>query len=215
MPTEIHRENDSVYFTFGRFQPPTIGHALLIEHVIAVSLAKKGDYYVIPYASVNKIPAKLLKNPSDEPVELKKTNENPLELKDKIYYLEKMFPDIHLIDIEEYGVKTIFEIVNLLASHGYKNIYLVVGSDRQPTFEKLFEKYKSDQYYFEVLGVPNKRDSSAKGAVGMSGTKMRSSANECDFDSFLSGIPISNTMTKKDAKTLMNLVRKGLGQTEC
>ena len=42
------KKGDTVVFTFGRFNPPTVGHEKLITAVQAVSRTEGGDYFVYP-----------------------------------------------------------------------------------------------------------------------------------------------------------------------
>ena len=62
---------NEVTFTFGRFNPPTTGHGKLLAKVAAVAI---GNSYRI-YASQSNDPKK-----------------NPLEYKEKIKIMRKMFP---------------------------------------------------------------------------------------------------------------------------
>ena len=61
------------YFTFGRFQPPTVGH---LENFMAVKNAAKGNDYRI-YIS--------------QSVDKKGTNPLPPDV--KLHYMKKMFPE--------------------------------------------------------------------------------------------------------------------------
>ena len=40
------KKGDTVVFTFGRFNPPTVGHEKLIIAVQAVSSSEGGDYFI-------------------------------------------------------------------------------------------------------------------------------------------------------------------------
>ena len=62
-----------VYFTFGRFQPPTVGHA---ENFKAVKNTAKGcDWFIYLSQSVDN------------------KGSNPLDPNRKLYYAKKMFPN--------------------------------------------------------------------------------------------------------------------------
>lgn len=50
---DLVRKSNSVYFTFGRFQPPTTGHKMLIDAIAKKAKQAKADYYIVPSASAN------------------------------------------------------------------------------------------------------------------------------------------------------------------
>ena len=97
-----------VYFTFGRFQPPTTGHA---ENFKAVKNTAKGcDWFIYLSQSVDS------------------KGSNPLDPDRKLYYAKKMFPNFakHFRSIP--GSPT--EILTELQTQGYDDAKFVVGSDR-------------------------------------------------------------------------------------
>ena len=110
----LKEANGHVTFTFGRFNPPTIGHEKLIEKVHAVS---KGTYRV--YAS--------------QSMDAKK---NPLSYNDKIKFLRKMFPRHARNIISDVKIKTAFDALDSLYEQGYRQVTFVVGSDRVEEFDK-------------------------------------------------------------------------------
>ena len=66
------KKGDTVIFTFGRFNPPTVGHEKLITAVQSVAKSKGGDFFVYP-------------SQSQDP------KKNPLDRNTKIKYMKKMF----------------------------------------------------------------------------------------------------------------------------
>ena len=100
-----------VYFTFGRFQPPTIGHATNFKAV--ANKAGKCDYYIYLSQTVDK------------------KGSNPLPPDRKLYYAKKMFPQ--LAKKIRSGPKDPVAVLSELQSQGYDDAYLVVGSDRVQT----------------------------------------------------------------------------------
>jgi hypothetical protein len=198
------RRGTSAFFTFGRFQPPTTGHQILIESVAAAADAAGADAYIFVTSSTNNLEAKAVKNmmKSGEFKSLKE-NENPLTVDTKVFYLKKMYPalaeDVTFINTTEYECKQLFQVLERLRSAGYESITMMAGGDRVPTFAKMFEKAEID------VGVI-----SAGERGTMSGTKMRMAAVRGDFDTFRDGVMIGE-MTEADARDLMGLVRVGLG----
>ncbi len=190
-------EAKEVYFTFGRMNPPTIGHGKVLE-----TIAKKAggaDWKVYASQSVG---------PKD-----------PLSYSDKIKHLRKMFPKYGRNIMVDKGVKNVFDISAKLYDQGYKRITMVVGEDRLREFEVLLNKYNGKKarhgfYNFESINVVSagRRDPDAEGVEGMSASKQRANAKENDYQSFTQGVP--KGMSEKDTRRLFNDVRKGMGLKE-
>lgn len=179
-----------VVFTFGRFQPPTIGHGLLVTAVKHIAQKQGADHVIYASRSQDK-------------------KSNPLPVDRKVYYLKRMFPGAKFVGANE-QVRTFMEAAKEL-NKKYKNLVMVAGSDRVPEYKKLLEKYNGKDFHFDTIEVVSagERDPDADGASGMSGTKMRDAAKKGDFDSFKRGLP--STLTTVDAKRLMNEIREGMG----
>ena len=178
-----------VVFAFGRFQPPTTGHELLVNAV--KKLAGTTADHVI-YASKT---------------EDKKSN--PLPVARKVYFLKRMFPKTNFVAASA-EVRTPIEAAKEL-NKKYKNIVLVAGSDRVASFQKLLNDYNGKEYHFDTIEVVSagERDPDSDTASGMSGTKMREAAVAGDFNKFKKGLP--HTLTELDGRRLMNDIRKGMG----
>jgi len=186
---EMIIEAKSIAFTFGRFNPPTIGHEKLIKKVKSLPT---NDYKI--YLSRSNDPKK-----------------NPLKPNDKLSYMKKMFP-AHARNIEINTTNMVLDIATKLHNQGYKEISMVVGSDRVREFETILKKYndvksRHGYYNFEKINVVSagERDPDAEGAVGMSASKMRAAAAKGDLTSFKKGLP-----SGVDAQSLMKDVRKGM-----
>jgi phosphopantetheine adenylyltransferase len=174
-------------FAFGRFQPPTIGHELLVKAV--KKLAGSNADHVI-YAS-----------------KTEDKKDNPLPVDRKVYFLKRMFPDTNFVAASP-EVRTFIEAVKQL-NKKYKNLVMVAGSDRVPEYTKILNKYNgTDEFNFDTIEVVSagERDPDSDSASGMSGTKMRDAAKAGDFKKFKTGVP--HTLTDLDARRLMNDIRK-------
>lgn len=178
-----------VVFAFGRFQPPTTGHELLVKAV--KKLAGTTADHVI-YASKT---------------EDKKSN--PLPVDRKVYYLKRMFPKTNFVAANA-QVRTFMEAAKEL-NKKYKNIVMVAGSDRVAAFTKFLNDYNGKDFHFDSIEVVSagERDPDSDSASGMSGTKMREAAKKGDFELFKKGVP--HTLTDLDTRRLMNDIRKGMG----
>ena len=191
-------EEKTVFFTWGRMNPPTIGH----EKLLTVLSRKAGNNPYFVYLSQSTDPKK-----------------NPLSYKDKIKIARKMFPRHARRIMLDNKVKVLFDLLTKLYDMGYKNVTMVVGADRIQEFDILIKKYNGKKgrhgfYNFRNINVVSAgdRDPDAEGATGMSASKMRAAASKGDFTSFSQGLP--KTFSNADAKNLFNTVRKGMGLKE-
>ena len=183
-------KNKSIAFTFGRFNPPTIGHEKLINKVASISA---DDYKVYLSRSQDSV-------------------KNPLSPKEKLSVMKSMFPR-HSSKIEINNTNMILDIVTNLYNKGYTDITMVVGSDRVREFDSILKKYndvksRHGYYNFDNIKVVSagERDPDEIGATGMSASKMRDAAKRGDLKSFRNGVP-SNY---RDIEGLFKNVRKGM-----
>jgi nicotinic acid mononucleotide adenylyltransferase len=180
----------SVVFAFGRFNPPTIGHELLVKAVKKLASAQGADHAI--YASRSNDAKK-----------------NPLAVDKKVHYLNLMFPHTHFVAADA-NVRTFIEAAKEL-NKKYKNITMVAGSDRISEYEKILNKYNGTEFHFDTVQVisAGERDPDADDASGMSASKMRALATKGDYASFKGGLPSS--LRDIDGRRLMNDIRIGMG----
>lgn len=191
-------EEKTVYFTFGRMNPPTIGHGKLIDK-LARSAGKN------PYR-----------------IYLSQTNDkdrNPLNYMSKIKYARKMFPKYARQIMVNKSVKNVMDIGTALYNDGFKRIVMVVGSDRVAEFEARLnavngKKGRHGFFKFQSITIVSagERDPDAEGTTGMSASKMRKAVSDNDFTTFSQGLP--KVVSNADAKAIYNDVRKGMGLKE-
>ena len=191
-------EEREVYFTFGRMNPPTIGHGKVMDMLAKKS--GKADYKVFVSQSQD-------------------AKKNPLSYSDKIKHTRKMFPKHARNIMVDKTVKTAINAMVALYDQGYKSVTMVVGDDRITEFDVLLNKYNGQKarhgfYNFKSIKVVSagKRDPDSAGVEGMSASKQRENASKNDFVSFSQGVPKS--MSNPDTRKLFNDVRKGMGLKE-
>ena len=189
------KKGDTAIFTFGRFNPPTVGHEKLVVAVANVARREGGDYFMYPSHTQD-------------------SKKNPLDQTTKIRYMKKMFSK-HKENIVASTGKTALEIASELHDKKYTNLVMVVGSDRVKDFQRILDKYNGEDkghgfYDFDSIKVVSagERDPDAEGVSGMSASKMRQSAVEGDYKTFRKGIPSS--LPDKDTKLMFNDIRKGM-----
>ena len=186
-------------FSFGRFNPPTTGHEVLLKKVVAV--AKKENADAMVYSSQSNDPKK-----------------NPLPYKEKTKFMKAMFPKHKKVIQYDVGVKNAFDTLSTVYAKGYRDVTMVVGSDRVTEFEKILNKYndvkgKHGYYNFEggvKVVSAGARDPDAEGVTGMSASKMRAAAAANDFESFAKGMPAGF----KGGQSVFDAVRNGMNLSE-
>lgn len=170
-------KNDTVVFTFGRFNPPTVGHEKLVNKVLAVAQGTNADHVI--FLSQTQKPKK-----------------DPLFWSDKLNLFHQMFPEANVSTNRE--VKNPYGALMTLGEK-YDNVIMVTGADRVDTFRTGMAPYL-DEYgikNFEVVSA-GVRDPDATGVEGVSASKARALAVEGDFKAFAQTMPDSiNNATKK------------------
>lgn len=185
------------YFTFGRMNPPTSGHEKLLD--MLAKNAGKNPYFVFLSQSQD-------------------AKKNPLDYSAKVKHVRKMFPRHARRVLINKKIRTAFDSASYLYEQGFKNLVMVVGSDRVREFKTLLDKYNGVKgqhgfYNFKNIQVVSAgaRDPDAEGVEGMSASKLRAFAADNDFASFSQGL---GSMSNKDAKKLFVDVRNGMGIKE-
>lgn len=176
-----------IVFTFGRFNPPTIGHAKLVDKVAEVA-AKENANHVVFLSQTHK------------------KGKDPLPWKDKYELFRKMFPRTNVS--RDTSVNTPYVAMETLGKD-YDKVIMIVGSDRVERFQNDMQKYLKDWGIkeFQVVSA-GERDPDAEGAEGMSASKARQLAADGNFDLFSKALPNSiNTATKK---VVYNEIRKNM-----
>ena len=188
-------DQGTISITFGRFNPPTIGHEKLLKKVAQQAKSSGGTYRIYP-------------SRTEDP------KKNPLDTGTKVRFMRQAYPDHanSIIDNEE--MRTIFDVLSGLDADGYSSVNIVVGGDRVSEFNSLATKYNGDLYTFDDIKVTSAgdRDPDGEGVEGMSASKMRKAAMEGDQESFNKGIPAA--MSKKDKEAMYLTLRQSMNVKE-
>jgi len=178
-------EEKTVYFTFGRMNPPTIGHDKLLT-----SLAKKAG----------KNPYRIFLSPSQD------KDKNPLDYKTKVKFARKMFPK-HARSIMMTPTVRFKNVVMVVGSDRIAEFTARLNAVNG-------KKGRHGLFNFQKITVisAGERDPDAEGTSGMSASKMRKAASDKDFTGFSQGLP--KNVSTADAKAIYNAVRKGMGLKE-
>ena len=184
-------DQGTISITFGRFNPPTVGHEKLLAKVAREAKTSGGEYRIYP-------------SRSEDP------KKNPLDAGTKVKYMRLAYPDHANAIVDNPDMRTIFDVLGALDADGYSSVNIVVGGDRVSEFNSLSQKYNGDLYTFDEIKVVSAgdRDPDAEGVEGMSASKMRKAAVEGDFDTFDEGLPES--LSKKDREALYLTLRQAM-----
>ena len=188
-------DQGSISVTFGRFNPPTIGHQRLIDRVAREAKASGGEYRIYPSRTED-------------------AKKNPLDVGTKLKFMKLSYPEHANAMVDNEEMRTIFDVLTALDKDGYSSVNLVVGGDRVSEFNSLATKYNGDLYKFDEIKVTSAggRDPDGEGVEGMSASKMRKAAIEDDFESFNKGIP--KELSKKDKEALYLTLRQSMNVKE-
>ena len=190
------RENSTdnhAVLAFGRMNPPTTGHAKLVDKVKEIADKVGGSHHVVMSHSTD-------------------PKKNPLTAAQKLKHAKRFFPNTNLSVSDKESPNFLTQAAKL-HKQGVTHLHFVAGSDRVPEYKKLLNKYngthKDALFNFKKITVHNagQRDPDAEGTEGMSASKMRAHATTGNFDEFKKGIP--GHVKPEHAKELFNDVRKG------
>ena len=265
------KNKKTAYICIGRWQPPHKGHTVLIKKTLELAIENNGHAFVYIFSYRPSITDEWLKDKTQKEIisySKQRKIKNPLSTTDRLYYMQKMFPEYQTIynddgtqyeiplyhrdyfdflmtngvninrttDIRGRVVRKIkhgsmsHELVKYLLKLGYKDVKIVVGSDRVENFKK----YNPD---IDVIQAGDDRGSIGEGklddsvsiinpekivdlesiynepmpdtAINFSGTKMRNYVKTNNTRKFVEGCAIGN-MTYQDCLDMMDDVREGM-----
>ena len=178
-------------FTFGRFNPPTTGHELLINKV--KEYAEGNDYFVFPSHTTDK------------------KGKNPLTAAQKVSFMKMMFPSHKAQVIFDEGVRDAIKALKWLEEKGYTDAIFVVGSDRVPAFQ-FIKQYNGKDYNMNTVEIKSagQRDPDADDVSGMSASKIRNAIVEGNFGVVDQGLPQSVKTNKDFKKMYIQAVLEGM-----
>jgi hypothetical protein len=195
---EEQKENHGV-LAFGRMNPPTTGHAKLVDKVKDVAKNVGGSHHIV------------LSHSQD-------AAKNPLTGEQKVKHAKRYFPDTNISTSTKEHPNFLAQAAKL-HKQGVTHLHMVAGSDRTEEYHKILHKYngvKGAHGYFKFKDIKvhsaGERDPDAEGVEGMSASKMREHASKGNFKEFKKGVP--GHVSHEHAKDLYNDVRKGMNIKE-
>lgn len=190
---EPQRMSDSLVTTFGRHNPPHIGHKLTMDKAHDVAMNEGADQKFYTSHSQDR-------------------KKNPLPRDMKLKFLKKMFPDhADKWDTDD-NVRTVLQAAAKGHKEGYKDFHFMGGQDRQKGMEDLLRKYNGDLYDFNNIYSHSAGNRDELGLeddliAKQSASKQRRAAQNNDFDGFMEGILTHKGFKEEDAKELFDAVQ--------
>ena len=183
-----------VVMAFGRMNPPTTGHAKLVDKVHELAKEHNAHHEVIVSHSQDK-------------------EKNPLSQEQKIKHAKRFFPHTNIVGSSKEHPSFIAHAKRLNQA-GHQHLIMVAGSDRVPEYQRVLNTYNGKEFHYKKISVVSAghRDPDAEGTEGMSASKMRHHASTGNYSEFKKGIP--SHVPEHHAKELYNDVRKGMGLHE-
>lgn len=195
---EEQKENHAV-LAFGRMNPPTTGHAKLVDKVKDIAKDVGGSHHIV------------LSHSQD-------AAKNPLTAEQKVKHAKRYFTDTNISTSSKEHPNFLSQ-ASKLHKAGVTHLHMVAGSDRTDEYHKTLHKYngvKGTHGYFKFKDIKvhsaGERDPDAEGVEGMSASKMREHAKKGNFKEFKKGVP--SHVAHEHAKDLYNDVRKGMNIKE-
>lgn len=191
--TLLEQKRNTIVLGWGRMNPPTNGHELLVKAVLKVAQKYSADHVI--YLTRTQDPKK-----------------NPLTVDQKVFYARKAFPGVNIMGATD-QIRTFIEAAKALTGK-YENLIMVAGSDRVLEYKQILDKYNGKDFNFKTILVVSagERDPDSDTASGMSATKMRQAAAENNFNKFKMGVP--SGLSQQLAKRMFDDVRAGMGINE-
>jgi len=189
-------------FCFGRMNPPTLGHGLVIQKTLEVG----GENSFI-----------FLSNSHD-------ASENPIDPTTKAQFVAQIYPNAADKLVQDFVQGPIYA-ANWLYSKGFRNMTFVAGSDRlgkeKGSIEKLLTSWNSGpirstdpagarEHVVIKFESSGQRDPDSEGVTGYSGTKARQAAETGNEQLFQKYTGVGPDVVV-NGKTLYQATREGMG----
>jgi hypothetical protein len=190
---EPQRMSDSLVTTFGRHNPPHLGHKLTLDKAHDVAQNEGADQRFYTSHSQDR-------------------KKNPLPRDLKLKFLKKMFPDHAQKWDGDDNVRTVLGAAEKAHKQGYKNFHFMGGSDRREGMENLLRKYNGNLYDFKDIYSHSAGDRDELGLsddpiAKLSASRQRRAAQNDDYDGFMEGMLLNKSFKEEDAKELFNAVK--------
>ena len=182
---------DTLVFTFGRFQIPTNGHAALINEVKGIAAKYHAPYAIFVSRTVGDTTAKKYKN--------------PLTIDQKMPYITQAFPGVNFIPCTA-QMSTIIDIAQYI-NQKYKKIVMVAGKDRMEgamNFKSLLEERNGIDFQFDDMQF----ETVARDPDSESSSSMKEFVKQDNWQAFRNDLP--RTLDDETAEKLWSDLKVAL-----
>lgn len=179
------QHSETLVMTFGRFNPPTIGHKWLFQQMLNIATRERAEAFVFTSHSQDK-------------------KKNPLSYVEKCELVSKLLP--RGVRLVRTNARNMIEIVKEIAGYNrFRKLIVVVGDDRLDSFSWI-DKSKED---FGLTKVELKSAGARSGASNIqnaSATALRNAAKAGDMETFMDYSPFD----AKTSEKVFNLIKDRL-----
>lgn len=167
--------NRTLVFTYGRFNPPTRGHAQLFNVMqFYRDFEIRHGNMAMCVTGVSRTHDK---------------KKNPLDPQSKLKWLNLFFKQTNFI----LATPEMPSFVQMLQNYSrfYDKLIFICGSDRMDEYKNIVHKYNDKLFKFDKIEFVSagNRINIAEGVEGVSGTRMRQYVKDNDFQSWISNCP--------------------------
>ena len=179
------QHSETLVMTFGRFNPPTIGHKWLFQQMLNIATRERAEALVFTSHSQDK-------------------KKNPLSYVEKCELVTKLLP--RGVRLVRTNARNMIEIVKEIAGYNrFRKLIVVVGDDRLDSFSWI-DKSKEE---FGLTKVELKSAGARSGASNIqnaSATALRNAAKAGDMETFMEYSPFD----AKTSEKVFNLIKDRL-----
>lgn len=187
----LSESEKTVYFAFGRMNPPTAEHEKFLDELS--EKAGKYPYRVFLSTTHN-------------------SETSPLQYESKLKFVRKMFPRHARSVVREEKMKTPLDVAVKLYNEGFTSIVMVASESKYNESKALLEKYNGKEGRHGFYEFSNIRVEKANSSLENTQRHI-DVISENRFPEFASIIP--NHVSTSDARELFNCARKGMNLHEC
>lgn len=172
-PTTVSKINEAksslAVVTFGRMNPPTVGHEMLVDQLCAIAKKHNGT------------PLVFLSRTQDK-------KKNPIPYLKKLQFARRAFGSV--VQPTPKDASSVFGILKHLEGT-YSDVILVVGSDRVAELQSKVKKYNGIEFKFNHIEVQSagERDPDEGDVAGASASKLRQYVKDGKVPNFVEGLP--------------------------
>ena len=170
------QHSDSLVMTFGRFNPPTIGHKWLFQQMLNIATRERAEAFVFTSHSQDK-------------------KKNPLTYVEKCELVSKLLP--RGVRLVRTNARNMIEIVKEIAGYNrFRKLIVVVGDDRLESFSWI-DKSKEEFGFTKVELKSAGARSGASNVQNASATALRNAAKAGDMEAFMNYSPFDARTSEK------------------